>query len=129
MRASRLIWPITLVLSFFATVLFAPTYFFAPSCQSSYFEHAFSGACGVNGYLYGISAIILLVSAFFVVNNISAGRSDFKTWSVGLLGVAFVVLAVVFWFGGDAAALVLVLPAAYAAYRFRRRTGIFVYRG
>ena len=124
-----MVWPIVLVLSFLATILFAPTYFFAPTCQSSYFDRAFSSACGVNGYIYGISAIVLLVSAFFVVNAISAGRSDFKTWGVGLLGVGFIILAVVFWFAGDAAALVLIFPAAYAGYRFRRRTGLFVYRG
>ncbi len=129
MRIGNFIWPLLVVVSFLATLLLAPTFFFAPACQSSYFERAISGTCGINGYLYGISALVLLISAFLTVNNIGAGRSDFKTWGVGLLGVCFVIVAVIFWFGGDAAALVLILPAAYAAYRFRRRTGIFVYHG
>ena len=129
MRIGNYIWPILLIVSFLATLVLAPTFFFSPACQSSYFERFISGTCGINGYLYGISALILLVSAFITVNNIGAGRSDFKTWGVGLLGAVFVAVAILFWFGGDSAALVLILPAIYAGYRFRRRTGIFVYRG
>ena len=79
------VWPLLLAMSFLASLVLAPTFFFAPACQSSYFERAISGTCGIDGWLYGISALVMLVSAFITVNNIGAGRSDFKTWGVGLL--------------------------------------------
>jgi len=121
--------PIVAIISFLATLLFAPTFFFAPTCRVSYFERFLPLLCSLNNPLMIIFTIILLISSLIAINKIHLGYSDLGIWLMPFLSVALLFVAIVFWFGGDWGALVLILPSGFAAFRAIRRSGTFVYFG
>ena len=85
-----------------------------------------------------ITEILILVFGLVFLDRVNLGVSDLGVWGMGILAIVLILLGVFFYFASgfipraylsyDAwFGIILVVLGLFAAFRARRRYGVFVY--